>query len=37
MATSNRMLYTASEVAELLGLGRSTVYDLVDRGELKAE
>jgi excisionase family DNA binding protein len=29
-----RLVYTVSEAAELLGLGRSTAYDLAARGEL---
>lgn len=29
-----RLLYTVAEAAELLGVGRSTAYDLVARGEL---
>ena len=34
MASINRKLYTPGEAAELLGVGRSTVYDLIQRGEL---
>jgi len=30
----NRLLLRITEVAALLGLGRSTVYELVQRGEL---
>lgn len=30
----NRKLYTPGEAAELLGIGRSTVYELIHRGEL---
>jgi excisionase family DNA binding protein len=29
-----RLVYTVSEAAELLGIGRSTAYDLIARGEL---
>ena len=29
-----RLVYTVAEAAELLGIGRSTAYDLVARGEL---
>lgn len=29
-----RLVYTVTEAAELLGIGRSTAYDLVQRGEL---
>ncbi len=29
-----RLVYTVSEAAELLGIGRSTAYELVGRGEL---
>ncbi|MFN3215299.1 MAG: helix-turn-helix domain-containing protein [Acidimicrobiales bacterium] len=29
-----RLTYTVSEAAELLGIGRSTAYELVARGEL---
>jgi excisionase family DNA binding protein len=29
-----RLVYTVSEASELLGIGRSTAYDLVARGEL---
>ena len=29
-----RLVYTVSEAAELLGIGRSTAYELVARGEL---
>jgi excisionase family DNA binding protein len=31
-----RRTYTVPEVAALLGIGRSTAYDLVARGELQA-
>jgi excisionase family DNA binding protein len=31
-----RLVYTVVEAAALLGLGRSTAYDLVARGELTA-
>lgn len=34
MVNRNRRLYTPAEVAELLGVGRSTVYELIGRGEL---
>ncbi|MCP3913847.1 MAG: helix-turn-helix domain-containing protein [Actinomycetia bacterium] len=29
-----RLVYTVTEAAELLGIGRSTAYELVARGEL---
>lgn len=29
-----RLVYTVAEAAELLGIGRSTAYELVQRGEL---
>lgn len=29
-----RLVYTVAEAAELLGIGRSTAYELVSRGEL---
>ncbi len=29
-----RLVYTVAEAAELLGIGRSTAYELVHRGEL---
>ena len=29
-----RLVYTVTEAAELLGIGRSTAYELVQRGEL---
>lgn len=29
-----RLVYTVAEAAELLGIGRSTAYELVGRGEL---
>ncbi len=29
-----RLVYTVAEAAELLGIGRSTAYELVARGEL---
>jgi excisionase family DNA binding protein len=29
-----RLVYTVAEAAELLGIGRSTAYELVNRGEL---
>ncbi len=32
---SLRLVYTVTEAAELLGLGRSTAYELVARGELE--
>ena len=31
-----RLLYTVGETAALLGVGRSTAYELIARGELKA-
>ncbi len=35
MATGDlRLVYTGAEAAELLGIGRSTAYELVARGEL---
>ncbi|MCP3856218.1 MAG: helix-turn-helix domain-containing protein [Actinomycetia bacterium] len=35
MATGDlRLVYTVAEAAELLGIGRSTAYELVARGEL---
>jgi excisionase family DNA binding protein len=35
MATGDlRLVYSVVEAAELLGIGRSTAYDLVARGEL---
>lgn len=30
----NRKLYTPGEAAQVLGVGRSTVYDLIARGEV---
>jgi excisionase family DNA binding protein len=33
---TSRLLYTVDEVAALLGVGRSTAYELIARGELKA-
>lgn len=33
---ANRRMYTVGETASLLGVGRSTAYDLVLRGELEA-
>lgn len=30
----NRRMYTITEAAELLGIGRSTAYELAQRGEL---
>ncbi len=32
--SSKRRLYTPGEAAVLLGIGRSTVYELISRGEL---
>ena len=32
----NRRMYTIAEAASLLGIGRSTAYELVLRGELEA-
>lgn len=32
--SANRRLYTPSEAAELIGIGRSTVYEFIARGEL---
>jgi len=34
-ASSNRRLYTITEAADLLGIGRSTAYELAQRGELE--
>jgi excisionase family DNA binding protein len=31
-----RLVYTVGEAAALLGVGRSTAYDLIARGELRA-
>lgn len=31
----NKPTYSAREVAELLGLGKSTVYDAIKRGDIK--
>lgn len=31
----HRLVYSVTEAAELLGIGRSTAYDLVARGELE--
>ena len=31
-----RLVYTVAEAAAMLGVGRSTVYDLIGRGELDA-
>jgi excisionase family DNA binding protein len=36
IVSSVRLVYTVGEAAALLGLGRSTAYDLVARGELRA-
>ena len=33
---SGRLMYTVAEVARLLGIGRSTAYELVLSGELPA-
>lgn len=33
---SARRMYTVAETAGLLGIGRSTAYELILRGELKA-
>lgn len=33
---SQRLTYTVSEVAELLGISRSTAYDCIRRGEIPA-
>ncbi len=35
-ADSGRLMYTVAEVARLLGIGRSTAYELVLSGELPA-
>jgi excisionase family DNA binding protein len=35
VVSANRKLYTPGEAAELLGIGRSTVYELIHRGELR--
>lgn len=32
--SANRRMYTLPEAADLLGIGRSTAYDLAKRGEL---
>lgn len=32
---TDRMLYRVTEAAALLGLGRSTIYELVQAGELR--
>ncbi len=34
VARDLRLVYTVAEAAELLGIGRSTAYELVARGEL---
>lgn len=34
MRNAKRQVYTVGEAAELLGIGRSTAYELVARGEL---
>lgn len=31
----NRRMYTITETADLLGIGRSTAYELAQRGELE--
>lgn len=36
MMKSNEMLYTVTEVAKLLKVNRTFVYDLINRGELPA-
>lgn len=36
VSRSLRLVYTVAEAAELLGIGRSTAYELVARGELSA-
>lgn len=33
-APTNRRLYTITEAADLLGIGRSTAYELAQRGDL---
>lgn len=35
-ANANRRMYTIGEAASLLGIGRSTAYELVLRSELEA-
>ncbi len=30
-------MYTANEAADLIGIGRSTIYDLIAQGEIRAE
>jgi excisionase family DNA binding protein len=35
MRSSARLVYTVTETAEILGVGRSTAYDLIARGEIK--
>ena len=34
-SSSNRRMYTITEAADLLGIGRSTAYELAQRGELE--
>lgn len=34
--TSSRQMYTVTEAATLLGIGRSTAYELIARRELNA-
>jgi len=36
-SSSARLVYTIPEAAALLGVGRSTAYELVHRGELPAK
>jgi excisionase family DNA binding protein len=36
-ASHARLVYTVPEAAALLGVGRSTAYDLIARGELDAK
>ncbi len=33
---SEKLLFSIKEVAEILGIGRTTVYRLVENGELKS-
>ena len=35
VTNNNRKLYTPSEAALLLGIGRSTAYELIGRGDLR--
>ena len=33
---TGRLMYTVAEAAQILGIGRSTAYELILRGELEA-